>query len=76
MRYALIVFLFIVGCNSYEKKPSVVEQYNHKTIYVYVFNDDTQLWNRARADTLQKADCGKIRLLVSEPEDRMDKVIK
>jgi hypothetical protein len=34
-----------------------------KFTYVYVFNDKTQLWDRARLEDLQKADCGKIRFL-------------
>lgn len=33
-------------------------------IYVYVFNDETQLWNRAREETLKNATCAHLHTYV------------
>lgn len=68
MIYALLLVILLTGCNSVEKIPSVKERYAGKTIYVYIFDDKTQLWNRATVETLMKADCNKIHLLASPEE--------
>lgn len=37
-----------------------------KGIYIYVFNDKTQLWDRAREETLKNATCEKLHTYVVE----------
>lgn len=38
---------------------------NTKSIFVYVFNDKTQLWDRAREETLKNATCDKLHTYVT-----------
>lgn len=68
MKYALLIVILLTGCNSVEKIPSTKERYAGKTIFVYIFNDETQLWDRATKETLMKADCNKIHLLANQEE--------
>jgi len=65
MIYAIVIALLLVGCSSVDKIQTTKERYAGKTVFVYIFNDETQMWDRARKDTLQKADCSKIRLLIN-----------
>jgi hypothetical protein len=46
----------------YEKSMGVHK--NDTSIYVYVFNDETQLWNRAREETLKNATCAHLHTYV------------
>jgi hypothetical protein len=54
------------GCFSYNSVDKLPVQ--SKFAHVYVFNDKTQLWDRARLEDLQKADCGKLRF-ITVPEN-------
>lgn len=49
----------------YEKSMGIPDG---KGIYVYVFNDKTQLWDRAREETLKNATCDKLHTYVKGEE--------
>jgi uncharacterized protein YceK len=68
MIYAIVIALLLVGCSSVDKIQTTKERYAGKRVYVYLFNQETQLWDRATAETLTKADCSMIRFLESPQE--------
>jgi len=60
MKYILlgIFCMGMIGCVS--KENTTRNYVPEKGVYLYVFNDTTQLWNRAREESLKNAACNKL----------------
>jgi|LakMenEpi03Aug12_release.lakeMendotaPanAssembly.Ray.scaffolds.fasta_scaffold4548951_1 hypothetical protein len=64
---SLIIFL-VVGVFELSKADTLDrvrdKEKNDTSVFVYVFNDKTELWDKAREDTLKNATCEKLHMYV------------
>lgn len=57
----ILIGIFFVGIGHAFSESVSIEPIGRLKVWLYVFNDKTQLWDRAREETVKNITCDKLR---------------